>query len=562
MGTLDLTYPPVLSLLKEHLDPKRTESASFLIWYLQNYYHLDPLDAVDCVCDQKGDKGVDGIYVSDSDSSIDIFACRISQVNGRTVGDTALKEFYGTLSQFKDEASIQNLIVTAGQAHVVGLVKRLDLISKVTSHEIRGVFLSNMNIDANGLAFLNTVSNLTFVGKDQLVQEYISDQRTTPIKGPVEFDISGFPVSEYFVSSKVKATIAPVKAKELVKLQGIVDQSLFAFNVRGPLGRTQVNKDIQVSIKDPGMHKLFPLFHNGITIICSSAKVSTDKIVIEKYYVVNGCQSIDCLYRSQSSLTDDLRILTKFVQIDEDNVGLAEKVTWYSNNQNSVKARDFMANNPIQIRLQNEFDKYYGGTYAYEIKRGENPKAGETISNEDAGLYLMSFDLKQPWATHRKYQVFEEKHAELFARPEVSADRIVMCHVMMQSIIGASGKINNKLFAKYVLTRFLMLYTLRCILEQDSEGKRLIADPALYVRDENNRAALRSCIDRIVNEFTTDVNAEVDPHGDDFDYRGKLRDAEWAAKLSKEIVTTHLKLVARGRIEGFESDWKAKIAVP
>jgi len=36
----------------------------------------------------------------------------------------------------------------------------------------------------------------------------------------------------------------------------------------------------------------------------------------------------------------------------------------------------------------------------------------------------MAFDLKEPWGTHRKYQVFDEKHADLFARPEVTADRI------------------------------------------------------------------------------------------------------------------------------------------
>ena len=37
------------------LDPKRTESASFLIWYLENYLRLDTVEAVDSICDQSGD---------------------------------------------------------------------------------------------------------------------------------------------------------------------------------------------------------------------------------------------------------------------------------------------------------------------------------------------------------------------------------------------------------------------------------------------------------------------------------------------------------------------------
>ena len=50
-------------------------------------------------------------------------------------------------------------------------------------------------------------------------------------------------------------------------------------------------------------------------------------------------------------------------------------VARYSNNQNGVKSRDFKANNPIQIRLK------------------------------------LVFELQEPWATHRKYQVFDDNHA-------------------------------------------------------------------------------------------------------------------------------------------------------
>ena len=80
-------------------------------------------------------------------------------------------------------------------------------------------------------------------------------------------------------------------------------------------------------------------------------------------------------------------------------------VTSFSNNQNGVKARDFKSNNPIQIRLQNEFKKGFSKEFYYEIKRGDDNAGLQTITNEQAGLYLMAFDLKRPWATHRKYQV-------------------------------------------------------------------------------------------------------------------------------------------------------------
>jgi len=552
---INLDYPNLLDLFKDYLDPNRTESASFLIWYLEHYYRLDPLEAIDSVCDKRGDKGVDGIYVNDNDMTITIFQAKISQNADSSIGDSFLKEFYGTLSQFKNQDSIQNLIETSGDAEVVRIIKRLDIINKIKTHDLQGIFISNIDIDANGKAYLNTIPEIAFIGKSQLIKSYVSDKRTSPIKKLAAFDISGFHTSEYIVDRNTKAIIAPIKAQDLVLLDGILDQSLFVLNVRGPLGKTQVNRDIIKSIKDPTTHKLFPLFHNGITIICEELESDKDKININNYYVVNGCQSLNSLYENSAILTDNLRILTKFIKMDIKS-SLSEQVTRYSNNQNGVKPRDFQANNPIQIRLQNDFLSHYKDQYFFEIKRGEIPDKGILITNEDAGLYLMSFDLKEPWATHRKYQVFEEKHADIFARPEVSADRIVLCQVIMEIINELSEKIENKLFAKYVLTKRAILYIIRSIIEKEVMGRDILTKPEEFVRNEQARSNFRECIKKIVSDVIIDINAEIRDYGKDFDYRGKLRDSKWVKELSNDVVNSFLKLVERKRITSLSDEWK------
>ncbi|MBA7713917.1 hypothetical protein ES703_122927 [subsurface metagenome] len=219
--TLNLDYPNLLTLFKEHLDPKRTESASFLIWYLENYYRLDTQEAVYCVCDQKGDKGVDGIYVNDNDETIDIFQCKLSQSKESSIGDTLLKEFLGTLSQFTNQASIENLIASGGDAEVARLVKRLDLVSRIKTYEVRGIFISNVDLDSNGKAYLATNPQITFIGKSKLIETFLSSERTLFNAETAEFDISGFTVSQYIVDTDIRAVIAPVKAIELVNLKGI-----------------------------------------------------------------------------------------------------------------------------------------------------------------------------------------------------------------------------------------------------------------------------------------------------------------------------------------------------
>lgn len=74
---IETTYPELLNLIKPYLAPKRSESASFLIWYLVNFYRLDDVDATDAVCDQNGDKGVDGIYLNEGAGTIDILQSKI-----------------------------------------------------------------------------------------------------------------------------------------------------------------------------------------------------------------------------------------------------------------------------------------------------------------------------------------------------------------------------------------------------------------------------------------------------------------------------------------------------
>ena len=126
--------------------------------------------------------------------------------------------------------------------------------------------------------------------------------------------------------------IAPISAQELVKIEGIENGELFAWNVRQWLGRrTGVNKDIEKSIKDKAEHMYFPAFHNGLTVLCEQLDVDGSRLKIAGYAVVNGCQSLTGFYENRNHLTNELRILTKFIEI-RPNSDLALKITDHTNN--------------------------------------------------------------------------------------------------------------------------------------------------------------------------------------------------------------------------------------
>ena len=261
------------------------------------------------------------------------------------------------------------------------------------------------------------------------------------------------------------------------------------------------------------------------------------------------------MYKNQSYLTDDLRILAKIVKVSIESA-LTAQITEYSNSQNGVKPRDFKSYNQIQIRLQNEINEKFQNKFYYEIKRGETITDNhEVISNELTGIYLMSFDLKEPWSTHRKYQVFEDAYNKLFARPEVNAERVVFLHILNKIIARKIDSIDNKLIARYSLTKYAIMFIARNILEQDKVGIDLIQNPSEFIKDDVNIEKLKLVLTGIIDDIIIDLNGEINDLGEDFDYKSKLRDETWVKKLSKTIVSNYLKLVNRKRISSFEMEW-------
>ncbi len=126
---------------------------------------------------------------------------------------------------------------------------------------------------------------------------------------------------EYKIDAELTMVIAPVSASELVKMDGIVNNELFAPNVRFWLGKnTPVNKAIEVSIQQETEHKYFPAFHNGLIVLCENLKHKPGKnITISNYAVANGCQSLRGLYENRANITPELRIFTKFFRISPES---------------------------------------------------------------------------------------------------------------------------------------------------------------------------------------------------------------------------------------------------
>jgi hypothetical protein len=304
------------------------------------------------------------------------------------------------------------------------------------------VYLTNRTKGDEAEDYLKHNPNIKVWDAAELEANYVPLNKPAPIAKSISFDISSVPSMVYPIASDLEMVIAPLLASELIEMAGIVSGELFAPNVRYWLGKnTGVNKGIEKTIMKSNEHKYFPAFHNGLIILCGNLKVTKQKITISNYAVVNGCQSLKGLYDSANHLTDDLRILTKFIKVSPDS-DLAKKITYRTNNQNGIKARDLQSNSNIQNRLQSEIRDTYKNEFFYRISRGERPDIDQSkvIENTLAGQLLLAFDLRHPETTHLvDGKIFDDLHKDIFGRPEVNADRIIAIYDLDRAAVEHLG---------------------------------------------------------------------------------------------------------------------------
>ena len=248
VASLNLTYPGILEHFGKHRVSGRTDSRAFLGWFLENYFRLEQLRVEDSICDGADDKGIDGIYVDSTLEVIYVFQAKLMQKASRTLGDSALREFAGTLRQFDSPQSVKALADSTRNVELKNLILDEDLAAKIeTGYEVRGVFLTNAVVDRNGKLYLAANSQITVYDRARLENDWLPMGDTEPVEKEIAFHLDGLGHIEY-KTENASVYVVSLRATELVQMAGIESQALFEWNVRQSLGRTKVNRAIAESV--------------------------------------------------------------------------------------------------------------------------------------------------------------------------------------------------------------------------------------------------------------------------------------------------------------------------
>jgi len=177
--------------------------------------------------------------------------------------------------------------------------------------------------------------------------------------------------------NKIESWVFSMAAKDVGEMSRRVGIRLFARNVRGYLGDTQINQSMAQTIKNEPDN--FWYYNNGVTIVCDNAKRETqggqDVLRVDRPQLINGQQTTRTLEGTTSGRAS---VLVRVIKIprnhgDEDHYDdLVSAIVRATNWQNAIVPSDLVSNDHIQVYLEREFRKR---GYQYVRKRQSKSEA-------------------------------------------------------------------------------------------------------------------------------------------------------------------------------------------
>ncbi len=389
-------------------DDSTRKSFAFLIWFLK-FYGKRPIYNLN-------------ITEGDDDTSCDIIFSTFDNIGKKIVYVIQAKwkskknctekldstAFKATLDDFK--------LVYSGQKQFSSKNENFnrqyeELKQHLAANEyVKFVYLTlcqtNPSVSENVEQFKKQYADIEIIDIERLRRDFI-EMRYKQIQpqNPLEYDynpeneVITLPIEQLDIEKNFLQVVAPflsytflVRPKAIHDLFEKYGFKLFFWNIRNPLIASSYNHQIEQSLKDSS--SFFWYYNNGITAITQRLpkriNTTAKQIEITALQIINGAQTVYSIYQAYKNarngeknvINDNALVSFRLIQ-GIGNRDFELDVTRYNNQQNPTEPRDFWANDPVQIRLQNES---FATNYWYEIRRGEFrvvPQNVKVVSNED-----------------------------------------------------------------------------------------------------------------------------------------------------------------------------------
>lgn len=287
---------------------------------------------------------------------------------------------------------------------------------------------------------------------------------------------------------------------------------LFARNVRGFLGSTEINRGMEETLeKEP---EYFWYYNNGITIVCDDATQEssrgTNLLRVTNPQIINGQQTTRTLARNRAAGAR-ASVLVRVIRVPRGPENrsngfdaLVSRIVSATNWQNAIRPSDLMSNDRRQIELERQFRKL---DYLYVRKRmtkGEARRAAGSrrmrlVKKEELAQCVAGCDLDPSVVREGKERLFEERwYGQIFPTSDPNY-YLTRCWLMRDVAYASRGK-PERAYAKWLVLNFMwksLEPVIRSRAWADSfrdavaRGRRPIESPLIKSADAVYSAAMR-----------------------------------------------------------------------
>ena len=360
----------ILEIKDRH--PQLTDDNAFVAWFMRAFITEDENQAVTAITGKAGDKGLDAIYFDHDNRIVFILQGKYHQDKNCTEKRSdiiALADLGRCLVLERDEA-FKAILNKANETVQKTLKEARDLIHKrdyqLLSRYVTTGKVSDTNI-LEGESKLDEYDNArfeTYAYNDlmKLMQDYI--EGAAPPVPTISLPIRG---TEVFLrsdnSTQITSWIFTMSGMDVGKLFNEIGIRLFARNIRGYLGNTEINRVMKTTIEEEP--EFFWYYNNGITIVCDEAKQikkgDSNIVKVTNAQIINGQQTTRTLALSGKN---DAEVLVKLIEVPRMSdmaksqySHLISEIVSATNWQNSISQSDLKANDTEQVRIEKELKK-------------------------------------------------------------------------------------------------------------------------------------------------------------------------------------------------------------
>lgn len=170
---------------------------------------------------------------------------------------------------------------------------------------------------------------------------------------------------------------------------------LFEKNIRQVLGTTEVNREIEITLKENP--DLFWYYNNGITIICDSIEKSRigglnnelGTFNLKNMAIINGAQTVSTIGRyalKNNDKIENIKVNLRIIALKDTPEDFGKDVTKANNRQNKIENKDFVSQDEEQLRIKTELSLE---GVEYSIMRSDSFKKAEKSFDLTEGIIAL-----------------------------------------------------------------------------------------------------------------------------------------------------------------------------